>query len=260
MSVIADLARRLAAGQPLFSAWCGTPDAGIAELLAGEGFDAVVLDMQHGPIGFETMTQMIAGVAALGRPSIVRVPVEAFATASRALDAGAAAVIAPMINSVEDARRFASFVKFPPLGSRSWGPHRAQLLSGLSVGDYVAQANGFSLAIAMIETRAALQAVDAILDEPGIDGVLVGPADLSIALSDGAGLDPMGPAVQEALRHVAACCKARGKFASVFCHSPERAVELSEMGYRLMAVMSDRMMLRAAAGQALAVVRTGRAT
>ena len=85
-----------------------------------------------------------------------------------------------MINSVEDARLFVSFTKFPPLGERSWGPARALALTGLSPQDYFKQANDFSLIVAMIETREAIAAVDDILAVPGIDGVFVGPSDLSI--------------------------------------------------------------------------------
>src|SRR5207244_2368655 len=116
----------LGSGRPVFSAWCGLPEPSIPGYLAREaGFGAVVLDMQHGVIDFLNATRSIPLVSAAGKPCIPRIPVGEFATASRLLDAGAAGIIAPMINTVEDANRFASFVKFPPSGERSWGPHPA---------------------------------------------------------------------------------------------------------------------------------------
>src|ERR671916_3408749 len=112
-------------GEPAITAWCGLPDPTVCGVLARENFDAITIDMQHGAIDFAATIRAIPLVAAAGKPALVRIPVGEFATASRLLDAGASAVIAPMINSVEDARRFGSFVKYSPLGQRSWGPHAA---------------------------------------------------------------------------------------------------------------------------------------
>ncbi len=123
----------------------------------------------------------------------MRVPVGDFASASRLIDAGAAGVIAPMINSRADAERFASFAKFPPVGERSWGPRAALALSGLDLQGYLASANRLTQAIAMIETREALDALDDILAVAGIDGVFIGPADLSIALEQRRQMGPSRP-------------------------------------------------------------------
>jgi 4-hydroxy-2-oxoheptanedioate aldolase len=172
--------------------------------LAREAFDGVTFDLQHGGHDVATAAQAIPLVAAAGKPALARIPVGEFQSASKLLDAGASAIIAPMIDTAEDARRFTSFVKFPPAGARSWGPHGALALSGLAPADYLAQANGFSLAFAMIETRAALDAVDAILATPGLDGIFLGPSDLSVTLSGGASLDPTGQAVDAALAHALA--------------------------------------------------------
>ena len=156
-------------------------------------------------------------------PVIGRIPVGEFALAARFLDLGATGVIAPMINSVEDARKLVSFTKFPPVGERSWGPARALALTGLSPQEYLKQANDFSLIVAMIETREAIAAVDDILAVPGIDGVFVGPSDLSITLSNGASFDPSGAEVDAAFKHVLARAKAAGKFCGAFAISPAKA-------------------------------------
>jgi 4-hydroxy-2-oxoheptanedioate aldolase len=98
------------------------PDPSVAGLLAREAFDAVVLDMQHGSIDFAASVQAVQLIAAAAKPALVRIPVGDFASASRFLDAGASGVIAPMINTVEDARRFAGFMKFPPWASAAGAP------------------------------------------------------------------------------------------------------------------------------------------
>jgi 4-hydroxy-2-oxoheptanedioate aldolase len=255
MAAITALADRLLSGVPALAAWCGLPDPAIAGLLAREGFDAVVIDLQHGAIDFAATLRAIPLVAAAGKPALVRIPVGEFATASRLLDAGASAVIAPMINGVEDARRFGGFVKYPPLGQRSWGPHSAVPLSGLEPRTYFAQANKFSLAFAMIETREALGAVDAILGAPEIDGIFVGPSDLSIALSNGAENNPTGPEASAALDHALARAKAAGKFIGVYAPSGERGGELAKKGFDLVSIGTDTSFLHTGAQAALKAAR-----
>ncbi len=105
-------AARVRTGAPAFAAWCGIPDPLVPELMVREGFDCAVLDMQHGAYDYAIACQAIANVAAAGKPAIVRVPVGEFTTASRMLDAGASGIIAPMVNSVEDAKLLAASPSF----------------------------------------------------------------------------------------------------------------------------------------------------
>ena len=149
--VIGVLARGLAERRDVLSAWVGVNDPAIAEALAREAFDAVTLDLQHGGIDFVDVSQAILAVALAGKPTLARVPVGDFALASRLVDAGAAAVIAPMIDDATTARRFAEHVKFPPLGRRSFGPRAALALTGFVGPAYLLGANAVTLAIAMIE-------------------------------------------------------------------------------------------------------------
>ena len=232
-------------GSGLLTGWIGIADPLVASVIAREAFDAVTLDMQHGFVDIATAVNGIAQVNLAGKPALVRIPVGDFAIASRALDAGASGIIAPMVNSAEDARQLASFTKFPPLGERSWGPAIALNISGMSMPEYLAQANAHVVTIAMVETRESLAALDEILAVPGIDGVLVGPSDLSITLSNGAHVDAMHPDVDRALDHVAARCKAHGKAACTFAPSGERARDLIRRGYDLLAIGTDIMQLRA---------------
>jgi 4-hydroxy-2-oxoheptanedioate aldolase len=255
------LAERIRSGAPAFAAWCGIPDPLVPEIMCREGFDCAVIDMQHGSHDYATAAQAIANVAGAGKGAIVRPPVGEFTMASRMLDAGAAGIIAPMVNSVADARQLAAFTKFPPTGERSWGPARALSLSGLAPLDYLKAANGFSLTIAMIETRAALAALDDILAVDGIDGVFVGPSDLSIALTDGATVDQSHPEVDKALDHIVKRAKASGKFASAFCGDGKRAGEVAAKGYQLMSIGTDQLLLRAGCKAGLEAARaTGKAS
>ena len=252
--IVGRLAQSLKQGGA-YTAWVNVNDAAVAEALAREPFDAVLLDMQHGGVDFVGACRAIPSIALAGKPTIVRVNVGDFAAASRLADAGAAGIVAPMINSGADARRFAEFMKFPPLGRRSWGPRSALALSGLIGPAYLHSANAFTLAIAMIETREALEALDEIVATPGIDGVFVGPSDLSIALSGGGAVDPHGPAVDEALTRIVEVVRAAGKFAGLFCFTGAQAKAARARGVALTTISTDLLMLRAAARAELDATR-----
>jgi 4-hydroxy-2-oxoheptanedioate aldolase len=250
------LATRLHAGETVYSGWCGLPYPLVAETLARDGFSAVTIESQH---GLWDVSGILAGVAAIrqgGAAPIVRVPLGDFALVSRALDFGAEGIIAPMINTSADAMAFAAASKFPPVGERSWGPHRATTLAGLSDQSvYLREANDHIITLAMIETRTALQNFDAIIGTPGIDGFFLGPSDLSIALSGGKTVDPLSKEVDAELDRMIAGAQKAKKIPGAYCHSAERAAELAKRGVRFLAVMSDLGMLRAGTAAALKVLK-----
>ena len=250
------LATRLRAGETVFSGWCGLPYPLVAEIIGRDGFPAVTLDSQHGLWDLNAILTAIAAVRQGGSAPIVRVPVGDFATVSRALDFGAEGIIAPMINMPADARALAAAAKYPPIGERSWGPHRATTLAGLPDQTvYLREANDHLIALAMIETRTALKNLDAIVDTPGVDGLFLGPSDLSIALSDGKNLDPLSKDVDRELDRILAAAQRAGKVPGAYCHSAERAAALAKRGVRFLAVMSDLAMLRAGTAAALKVLK-----
>jgi 4-hydroxy-2-oxoheptanedioate aldolase len=256
-AVVGKLSKALAADRPVFCGWVGMNEPAVAEALAREAFEAVVLDMQHGAVDFSGAVRAILAVALAGKPAIVRIPIGGFPLASRLLDAGAAGIIAPMINSPEDARRLVAFTKFLPLGERSWGPRAALPLSGLEATEYLAAANALTQTIAMIETRSALEALDDILAIEGVDGAFVGPSDLSIALSDGRKSEPRGRALMEAAGRIAARAHAHGKYAAMFCFDGADAAALAALGFRLCSIATDQTLLRAAARAELDAARAG---
>ena len=239
------LARALRAGDTVYASWCTLASPIVAETIAREGFAAVVLDIQH---GLWDTTAIIAGIGALhhaGATPLVRVPVGDFAFVSRALDFGAEAIIAPMINTAADARAFAAVAKYPPLGERSWGPQRAMSLQSKTVTtEYLREANEGTLTLAMIETATALGNVDAIAATPGIDALFIGPYDLSTALSGGKAQDVQAPEVERAIDKICAAASKAGKIPGIYCANTDRALAMAKRGFRFITIGSDLGLLR----------------
>ena len=241
------LARRLAAGETVFTGWCSAvPSPLVPETIAREGFPAVTIDQQHGLWDNGGTLAAIAAIRSGGAAPVVRIPLGAFAMASRVLDCGAEGVIAPMINNVDNAKEFVSATKYPPLGERSWGPARSMTIVGITDPKlYLREANTSVVSIAMIETREAMDNLDAIAGTPGIDVLFVGPSDLSIGLSGGAELDPHSKTVENALDKIVAACRKAGKVPGLYCANAERAAACAKRGIRFLAVNSDLGFLRA---------------
>jgi 4-hydroxy-2-oxoheptanedioate aldolase len=228
----------------------------VAEALGRAAYDAVTLDMQHGGHTTESIMRGVAAVTLAGKPAIVRVPVGANDIASRALDFGASAVIAPMVNSVEEAVAFAAAMKYLPVGERSWGPTRTLMLHRIAdLQGYLHGANRDTLAIAMVETRAALAVLDQVLALEGIDGVFVGPSDFSIALSDGAHIDPNDAEMLKVAESVARRAREAGKFPCAFAMTTEAARRYRDMGFRLIALGTDFGCLAVGAASYLSAVK-----
>lgn len=247
------LAEKLRGGGFAFTAWSSLPDPLVSEVVASTAFDAVTLDMQHGGHSTDSVLRGIGPVVAKGKHPIVRIPVGRFDMASRALDMGAEAVIAPMINSVADAKAFAASMKYPPVGERSWGPHITFAVHNVpDQQEYLETANRRTLSYAMIETREAYAELDAILAIDGIDGVFVGPSDFSIAWTKGKQINALHPEVQDATMEIGKRVIAAGKLAAAFSISTEMTKRCRAAGFTLLAVGVDEFYLRDGANAALA--------
>lgn len=234
------LAESLSAGETVFTVWSSIPDLGLVEQLAAGPFGAITLDMQHGGHHVESVLNGLSPVITAGKAAVVRIPLGEFGMASRALDFGADAVIAPMINTIEDAVAFRDAMKFPPVGRRSWGPSRATALRGIAGGpDYLRTANTRTLSFAMIETRDALDIAGDIAALDGIDGLFVGPSDFSIAWSGGATIDPGLGDMQDAVASIAETARKAGKHAGIFAAAPSMVPGFIEMGFRFISVAMD---------------------
>lgn len=250
------LRNRLDQDEMLITAWSTSPSSEMAAALARCPFDTVTVDMQHGAHSESTAYASAKAIYAAGKPSILRIPVGRNDLASRALDMGFEAVVAPMINSVADADAFAKAMKYPPLGERSWGPTKAlQMHTTYSPESYFRSANSQTLALAMIETRAAYAALDGILANDGIDGVFVGPSDLSISWSNGAHVDPQNAELQDIIAAIASRARNAGKFAAIFAVNPADVPRFGRMGYRLAALNTDPGIIQAGAAVMLEKAR-----
>jgi len=250
------LADRLAAGETVYTAWSGIPDTGLLEQFALGPFDAVTLDMQHGGHHVQSVLDGLVSIIKAGKSAVVRVPLGDFGMASRALDFGADAVIAPMINSVEDAIAFRDSVKYPPVGRRSWGVSRALQMRGVPGGPaYLKSANSKTVSFAMIETREAFEIAEEIAAIDGIDGLFLGPSDFSIAWSGGATVDPALPDMQEAVARIAEIARSAGKHAGAFAANPAKVPQYAELGYRFVSVAMDFTIL--AEGQKAVLAAAG---
>jgi 4-hydroxy-2-oxoheptanedioate aldolase len=251
-----DLKARLAnRSEPFLFSWMTIPSAQLAGQLARLPIEGVCLDMQHGMIGFSDAAPMIAAISNAGRPAIVRVLWNEPGLIGQVLDAGAAAVIVPMVNSKAEAEAMVRSAKYPPLGGRSWGGYTSFQTYGLSAPEYLRQANSMTQVFAMIETQAALDAVEEIAAVPGLDGLFVGPSDLSIALSKGAGIDKTAKYTLEAMKRVAAAAANNKLVAGAFAGTADIIKAYQGMGYTFMAGAVDVDLLQAGASSLMKAVK-----
>ncbi|MCC0016910.1 MAG: hypothetical protein H6878_11625 [Rhodobiaceae bacterium] len=245
------LAARLKAGEFILSGWSQLSDPLATEAIAAAGFSAICIDCQHGYAGYEGMKANVLACAAGGAAPIVRMPHGDYAFAARALDMGAEAVIAPMINSLEDAHRLVEATRYPPVGERSWGPARMMHVWGMDKDAWAREGNTLQLVFAMIETEAAVAAADAIAGVDGVDGLFIGPADMSLSASRGGLVDPDAASVLAGMDAVAAACKAHGKLATGYAQTPKLADAYRARGFRLVCCGSDYGFVREGARAAL---------
>ena len=250
-SPVCPLRTRLAAGETLQNAWISLGAPIGVEIAAEAGADLVTIDQQHGIGGFGEMIGCLTAARASGVPALVRVARNDSGLIGRALDAGAYGVICPMIDTAEDAKALVNAVKYPPLGSRSHGPFRA----GLGNPDYYLTANALTIACAQIETRAGLDAAEAILDTPGLDMICAGPNDMALTLSGGAHRNIDAPEVHEALGLLVARCREKGVIAAIYANNEPFARAMIAKGWQVVAMGTEFMALGAAAAHARRVIK-----
>lgn len=232
-----EFARKIRAREQAVGYWA-VLDAPVAtERISRLGYDYVALDAQHGLLGYSGVLNGLmaidAGHSAIG---MVRVEGNSPVAIGKALDAGAIGVIVPLINSAQDAAAAVASAKYPPLGNRSYGPMRA----ALRVGPVPAEANAATLVFAMIETPDGLANVDAICATPGLDGIYVGPSDLTIAVGGKYPGDPdIEEAFKDALSTVAAAAAAAGIAAGIHTAAGDVAAQRLGQGYTFATVASD---------------------
>jgi 4-hydroxy-2-oxoheptanedioate aldolase len=235
--------------------WLSIDSAYAAELVGSSGFDAVVVDCQHGMAGHAQMVAMLQALSHTAAVPMVRVSQNNLAEINRALDAGAYGIICPLVNSVADAIAFGRACRYPMggvEGDRSFGPARGLLVGG---SDYPLQANSQMLAWAMIETHAGLDAVEAIAAVPQIDGLFIGPSDLGIALGLGPGASHEHPLLADAIRRIQHAARAAGKVTGIWCSTAEMAATMRSQGLAFVVPGHDAIWLKAEIARRLGVLR-----
>lgn len=251
----AEFARKLRARERLIGYWSVLDAPPATERLANLGYDYVCLDGQHGFLGYTGLRNGLLAIDAAPGDTVGLVRVEAndITPIGRALDAGAAGVIVPLIDTAADAAEAVASVRYPPAGRRSFAPNR----SALRLGTRPADANATNVVIAMIETATALSEVDAICATPGLDGVYVGPSDLSLAVG---GAFPMDPAIldrfEEAVTTVRESAAQAGIAAGIHTRDGETAARRLAEGFTFASIASDLSHLEQSARGHLDAART----
>lgn len=222
---------KVRAGQPTFGLAMGTNNTNIAEILARSGFDWIWIDEQHGAWDRAAMYQAIQIVGLAGCAPIVRAGSNEFFRIGRALDAGAAGLIIPMINSAEEAEAAVRAAKYPPRGGRSSGGVRLRFMGD----DYSETANDNTLVALMIETVEAVEAVPEIAAVDGVDCLFIGPGDLSVSMGVEFGCDEHEAMIQRILRE----SNEVGTSVGFPCGNPEDAKMRAEQGFTLIHAGSE---------------------
>jgi 4-hydroxy-2-oxoheptanedioate aldolase len=243
-------------GRTAFGLWMTVPGSVGAEIFAEAGVDYVCVDQQHGVIGYDSMVPMLQAIGAEGTAPITRVLSNDPFVIMKALDAGAWGVIVPLINSAEDAARAVSACRYPPQGTRSYGPVRAASVIGSRDPE---ELGGEVLCLVMVETREALERVDEIASTPGVNGIYIGPSDLALSLGLTPTLDVQEGEHAEAIRRIREACHRNAIAAGIHAASGEWARRHAEAGFDMVTVATDASLLRTAALRETTVARGERA-
>ena len=232
--------------------WLNMDSSLAAEAMMAADWDSYTIDMQHSLVDWHSALTMLQTLSQGDKPLLMRVPWLDPAWIMRALDAGAYGIICPMINTRDDCEAFVGACRYAPVGYRSWGPVR-----GLSYGgpDYFHKANETILTLAMIETREALENVDAIMSTPGLDGIYVGPNDLAISLGYEPQYMPKDAEVAEAFDTILDAAKRHNVVAGIHCGSGEMAGEMTKKGFRFCTILGATRLMVMGANDALGAAR-----
>ena len=240
-------------GGTTLGAWLALPGSVPAEAMARRGFDYCCVDAQHGLCEYSDAVGMVQAIVLGGSRPLVRVPWNEPGIIGKMLDLGAEGVIVPMVNTAADARAAVAACRYPPGGSRSYGPSLAALRVE---GDYVEWARDNVACIVMVETAEAVENVDAIVEVPGVDAVYVGPSDLSLSLGLAVGNPDDVDSFASAIDRVLAACERTGVVPGAHgAASQEVAARRLAQGFRLVTVTTDQSSMARAAAADLRAAR-----
>ncbi len=221
---------------PSFGAWISSSSVVCVDALKEMGFDWFMIDTEHSQVNPETVAAMVATVGPTGPAPLVRVGNVDPYLIKQALDAGAHGILVPLVSTEAQARSAVSFAKYPPQGVRG-AAAAASSRYGRELASYLRNANAETLVGVQIETREALDNLEAIASVPGVDLLFVGPTDLTLSL----GLldDRKNPQVRDAMRKVVRVSEAHGKVAGTMVLDTEEKRRAVELGFRFISLASD---------------------
>ncbi len=241
--------RALLEKRPQIGLWLGLCSSYSAELLAGAGFDWLLIDGEHAPNNVQTVLGQLQAVAPYPSQPVVRPPWNDAVIIKQLLDVGAQTLLIPMIQNAEQARDAVRATRYPPHGVRGVGSALARASRWNRVPDYLQQADEQMCVLVQIETREAVKNLEAILQVEGVDGVFIGPADLSADM--GFAGNPQHPEVQRTIDDAIARIRAAGKAPGILMANKALAQRYLEAGALFVAVGVDTTLL-ARAAEALA--------
>ncbi|HKE82143.1 MAG TPA: aldolase/citrate lyase family protein [Vicinamibacterales bacterium] len=242
---------RLRSGERLVAPLLTLNTPAVTEIMAAVGFDWLFIDAEHAPLEPFQMQALLQGAGAT--PCVIRLPVGDEVPIKKALDIGAAGIIAPQVNSVDHAQRIVQAAKYAPIGQRGLGIARAHGY-GLSVREYMATANDDTAVIVQAEHRDAVEHIRDIVRVDGVDGVLIGPYDLSASLGRPGAVDH--PEVKGAIERVREACAEAGLPIGIFGVTAEAVQSYIDQHFTMIVVGVDTMFMANAAAAALKAVRS----
>ena len=250
MVMHSNVKRKLAAGQPTLGSWIMIGHQASVEILAGAGFDWIVVDMEHTSIGYETLPLLLGAIRARGAEAFVRVEANDPTVIKRVLDCGAGGIIVPLVNSAAEAASVVRAATYPPTGSRGVSLGRA-CEYGANFADYFGSINDEIVVMAQIEHHRAVEAIDDIMAVKGLDAVFLGPYDLSGSMGIAGQLDH--PRMREARRRVLEAGRAVGKPVGIHAVTTDGASvkTLLDEGFSVIACGIDTLFLRESARRIL---------
>jgi 4-hydroxy-2-oxoheptanedioate aldolase len=224
-------------GRAATMGWCNLADTYSGEIMAHAGFDAVLLDMQHGiAIGPDRAGLWLQAMGQTNAIPLARVPWNEQVYIQWVLDAGAYGVIVPLVNSYDDAARAGAACRYSPEGRRSVGANRLRLVHG---PEYDAEANREIVCLVMIETPQAVERLPEILKAPGIDGVYIGPSDLARSIAPSIAEGRADPRHEQMCQRVLELTSAAGLVPGIHAANAEEAARRFKQGWKISPVAID---------------------
>ncbi len=241
-----------AAGKPVVNGWLAIPNGFSAEVMAQAGWDSLTVDIQHGVQDYMSMVACFQGMQPHGVTPLVRVPWNEPGIIGKCLDGGAKGVICPMVNTEKEARDLVSFCRYPPLGARSFGPIRSGIYGAAADTN---AANDDILVIPMIETKTALDNLEAIVNVPGVDAIYIGPSDLSLSLGMAPLQDRQEPEFLAVLDKIRNTAHAAGVKVGIHTMTGAYTNQMFKRGFNLATIMNDSGLMLTAAKAQVAIAK-----